>query len=321
MSARGATMRSRWIILLCILASLVLHAAILVASRGVYVGVVVPKPTPKPPPDRENIVQLLPPDPPPPEERLGEDEDKGKATNALDAPVPQETSRESPSEQAMLSTDPVGEDPDQPDAPEPAPQPEPEQAAPAAPSEAAVAQEASSEKLPENVASDRQQAESETPAEADKQPDQIAIAVPPSPEPAEEKVTTPKAAPPQPKPAGDPAPQADRDSDAFGPSLSARIVAGKVEAQSGRQVKLTRPRVNLAGFVDTAVIALPARAEMVIEIDDTGTPRRVTITHSTGSSSIDRAIELATYKSWFEPLKAKNNADKREKFEFALTLH
>lgn len=315
-------MRSRWIIFLCILVSLLLHAGFLLASRQIDIRIPLPPPpTPKAEPDR--IVELLPPDPPPqPQDRIGEQEDKGRAINQLDAPAPQQTSRQSPTEQAMLSTDPIGEDPDAPDSPpEPAPQPEAEQATPKAPKEASVAQESSSEKLPEDAASDQQQAKSETPAEADAKPEQLAMAAPPSPEPALDKVSTPKAAPPQPKPAGDPAPQSDRESDAFGPSLSLEVVAGKVEAQAGRQVKFTRPRVNLAGFVDTAVIALPARAKMLIEIDDTGTPRRVTITRSTGSSSIDRAIELAAYKSWFEPINALKRTDKREKFDFSVTLH
>jgi hypothetical protein len=318
-------MRSRWIILVCVLVSLLLHVVALLASMKVDVTVVLPKPEPKPKPER--LVILLPPDPPPPPEpidRIGEEEDKGKAINELEAPVEQRTSRELPTEQAMLSTDPVGEEPDEPtpeEPLEPAPKPEPEQAAPKAPQEAPKPQQAASQKLPEAKDSEQAQAQSETPAEDDTTPEQLAMASPPSPEPAEDKQSTPPAAPPAPKPVGDPAPEADRDSDAFSPSVSLDIVAGSVEARSGRQVKFTRPRVNLAGFVDTAVIPLPARAKMQIEIDDTGTPRRVTITRSTGSSSIDRAIELAAYQSWFEPINSLTRRDRREKFDFTLSLH
>lgn len=306
-------MQTRSLIFPFLIVSLLLHAAILLAMKHIPLSIRLSTKTLSP--AVVHPVVLLPPEPPA-EPPFGEKQNTGLALNAMEAPVPQQTSRYAPVEQAMLSTDPVGQQSDiseeSPSSVVEIPPPEPSEPSFQPPVEPpklpAVSPVVPEEPVALASAQPSPHASSSTPAR---------------PSPSDTKPVSQPFSPPQiqTNTSGDPAPLSDRDSDAFGPSVSLEIVAGRVQPRSGRQLKFKRPRLNLAGFVDTAVISLPARALLEIEIDDTGTPRRVWIKRSTGSSSIDRAIELAAYESWFEPVRALEHASRKERFEMNITLH
>ncbi len=123
------------------------------------------------------------------------------------------------------------------------------------------------------------------------------------------------------KPAGLPAEQKDRDLDLSSEEIALEVSAGKVVARKGRQVKLARPKSNLATFVDSATITFPALIKMKVDVDESGSVRRVTILRSSGSSSIDRAMELAIYESWFEPAKDQSGKTVRDTVDLALLLN
>ncbi|GIW75362.1 MAG: hypothetical protein KatS3mg104_0425 [Phycisphaerae bacterium] len=306
-------MQQRSLIFPFLVVSLVLHAALILTMRHIPLNVRLQIPTHSDP--AVHPVVLLSPEPLPEETRFGEHENTGLAMNALDAPVPQQTSRYAPVEQAMLSTDPVGQTTETPEE-----TPSPVEISPIRPSEPSSRPPV--ESLQTTVVTPVPPEATEEVAEAPS----LARSSPTMPAPDVTSDATKVSEPSVPsaqqnRSSGDPAPLSDRDSDVFGPSVSLEIVAGRVQPRSGRQLKFKRPRLNLAGFVDTAVISLPARALLEIEIDDTGTPRKVWIKRSTGSTSIDRAIELAAYESWFEPVRALELANRKERFEMSLTLH
>jgi hypothetical protein len=103
-------------------------------------------------------------------------------------------------------------------------------------------------------------------------------------------------------------PQSDTDSDLFAEEIDVELRGGKLVARSGREVKFARPRLNLAAIVDTATIRFPLRIKVRFEIDDAGTVRKVTLLNSSGSPSVDRAIELSVYDSWVQPSPKKSPA-------------
>lgn len=281
----------------------------------------------------ERIVKLIPddpppPPPPPPEERFGEKEDRGQAINELDAPEPAQ-SREAETEQAMLSRDPAGENGER-EAPQAPVEPQPVEPNPSDPTtvdrppapELLAAAPKPAEK-PKVDQSDNPITPSETEAPDPDESSETLASAPVAPMIAEQvEESKPEAKPAEPtKAPGDPAPESDRDSDAFGPAAAVELRAGKVSARAGRQFKFARPQHNLAGYVDAATINFPATIHLSVEIDQSGSPRRVIVTRSSGSPSIDRAIELAAYESWFEPVKAKTNSTGREQFDFGIILH
>ena len=98
-------------------------------------------------------------------------------------------------------------------------------------------------------------------------------------------------------------PHSDTDSDLFSEELDIEMRAGRLVARSGREVKFASPRINLAARADAVTINFPVRLRLRIEVDETGTVRRVTLLNSSGSASIDRAIELSVYETWIEPAK------------------
>lgn len=139
---------------------------------------------------------------------------------------------------------------------------------------------------------------------------------PAPPRPPAAPAASPTAAPD----AGRPAEHTDRDSDLFAKETSIEYRDGRVVAQSGREIKFARPRDNLAAIVDTATIPFPAILTMRIRVDEQGRVRNVRIVHSTGSSSLDRVYELATYESWFEPLKDKAGRPIADESSFTMTI-
>lgn len=310
--------------------SVLLHAIVLGLTGQfgwVYRVTAIPVPAEEP----ERVVKLMteetpPPPPPPPEEQFGEKEAKGLAVNTLEAPEPQSTPRIAETEQAMLSRDPAG-DSGEPKPPEPAPQPEPQPTPPTtidrppAPQLAASAPKPAEE--PTVAKSDNPVPDHKTKAPDPDTSTEALASAPQAPQIAEQVEQRAQQTPPSEpsKAPGDPAPLSDRDSDAFGPAAAVELRAGKVMARAGRQFKFARPQHNLAGYVDAATIEFPATINLSIEIDVSGSPRRVIVTRSSGSSSIDRAVELAAYESWFEPIKAKLNTSGREQFDFGVVLH
>ncbi|MBC7783376.1 MAG: TonB family protein [Burkholderiales bacterium] len=112
---------------------------------------------------------------------------------------------------------------------------------------------------------------------------------------------------PSPQPAevatGQSKPQAETESDLFSETLDVEVRGGRIEARSGRQTKMVRPKLNLAMIADAHSISWPIVVKLRIDVDESGSVRRVTILSSSGGSSMDRAIELAVYSSWIEPAK------------------
>jgi hypothetical protein len=116
---------------------------------------------------------------------------------------------------------------------------------------------------------------------------------------------------------GTPAPQGESDSDAFSSSPgSIEFRGGKVVARLGRQHRITRPRINLAGLVDTVSLHQLALV-MELRIDTTGNVVAARIVQSSGSDQIDQACRLAAYEWWFEPLKGRST----ETFAFGIRFY
>ncbi|MGN6507361.1 MAG: hypothetical protein ACTHM6_17530, partial [Tepidisphaeraceae bacterium] len=148
---------------------------------------------------------------------------------------------------------------------------------------------------------------------------------PPRPQPPTPQPPTPQAPseqPPQrPSDGGKPMQHSDRDRDLFAKEAGMEFKNGRVSSRTGRVVKFARPRENLAAIMDTAAIEFPAIIKMSITIDATGHPRNVVILHGTGSGSIDRVFELATYSSWFEPPKDAAGRPQPDAFVFSIVLN
>jgi TonB family protein len=122
-------------------------------------------------------------------------------------------------------------------------------------------------------------------------PQQAAVK-PASPSPTPQ--SAPHAAP------GRPIEQADRDSDLFAQRTAVDAKAGRMIARNGRGFKFTRPKVNLATYVDSAMISFPVIIDMLVRVDPAGRVQDVTVLRSTGAAGIDRAIVLAMYESSFD---------------------
>jgi hypothetical protein len=125
---------------------------------------------------------------------------------------------------------------------------------------------------------------------------------------------------PQP-PAGMPGAPTDRDSDLVADEFALTYERGRVNASKGREFKFARPRENLAALVEATTLPRPLQLNLKIEIDDQGNVKRVTVVRSTGSSSLDRILELAAYRSWFQPrTDASGRTLRREEFTFPITI-
>jgi outer membrane biosynthesis protein TonB len=97
----------------------------------------------------------------------------------------------------------------------------------------------------------------------------------------------------------DPADAGKSDLDAFAVEESATFARGGIEARKGRQVELVRPRVDLSFLADATRLQRPLTVKLQIDTDKTGKPREVKLLQSSGSSTIDDAVRLAIYDSWF----------------------
>ena len=97
----------------------------------------------------------------------------------------------------------------------------------------------------------------------------------------------------------DPAPQGPSDADAFAEAEGVSLI-GNVKARKGRELKIARPRIDLAfRAAFTRLADRQMRLVFRITTDETGNPRNVEILKSTGSTDIDEAVRLAMYDSWF----------------------
>lgn len=142
----------------------------------------------------------------------------------------------------------------------------------------------------------------------------------PSREAASANATKPGAPgrPGAPVPSADPAPQGESESDPFATVGGVEFRAGKTNVQFGRKHRITRPRINLAGIVDSLSL-LNIDVVLQLRLDASGNVDRVRILKSSGSPSIDQACRLAAYEWWFEPMKdAAGKTTAGETFPFGI---
>ncbi len=97
----------------------------------------------------------------------------------------------------------------------------------------------------------------------------------------------------------EPAPVAPSDSDAFSKIDRVDSQFGSVKSRDGRELRLVRPRVDLAFRADATTIGRKIDVVLDITTDATGRPRDVRIVKTSGSEVIDDAVRLAMYDSWF----------------------
>ena len=96
-----------------------------------------------------------------------------------------------------------------------------------------------------------------------------------------------------------PAPQGHSDVDPFAKVEGISLVGG-VKARQGREIKFSRPRVDLAFRAEFTRLS-KRRMEVVFRVttDSSGRPRNVEILQSSGSEQIDQSLRLAVFDSWF----------------------
>jgi hypothetical protein len=96
-----------------------------------------------------------------------------------------------------------------------------------------------------------------------------------------------------------PAPQGQSDVDPFAKAEGISLVGG-VKARQGREIKFSRPRVDLAFRAEFTRLA-KRRMEALFRIttDASGRPRNIEILRSSGSEQIDESLRLALFDSWF----------------------
>jgi hypothetical protein len=98
----------------------------------------------------------------------------------------------------------------------------------------------------------------------------------------------------------DPAQQGESDLDPFAKEEGVSFTPGGTMARQGREVKLARPRIDLGFMADaTRMSGRDLVVRMSIETDGVGHPTRVSILDTSGSNTIDDAVRLAMYDSWF----------------------
>jgi TonB family protein len=125
-------------------------------------------------------------------------------------------------------------------------------------------------------------------------------AVAPSNPPSVNSSTGAPGRPGAPAPSADPAPQGESESDPFASIGAAEFRPGKTNVRFGRKHRITRPRIDLAGIVDSLSLR-DIDVTLQLRIDATGNVDRVRIVKSSGSASIDQACRLEAYHWWFEP--------------------
>jgi TonB family protein len=123
---------------------------------------------------------------------------------------------------------------------------------------------------------------------------------------------------PYPSAAADPAPMSESESDPFMKTGSVEFRAGKVDAQFGRKVKTTRPKLTLAGRYDL-VAKGGASLQLKVRIDPNGNVTHVDILRSSGSNEIDQPCRVAVYEWWFEPTRSSNGQAVADVIVFSIT--
>jgi hypothetical protein len=104
---------------------------------------------------------------------------------------------------------------------------------------------------------------------------------------------------------GSMAPQGESDSDPFAVTGSIEFKPGKTNAQLGRPHKLTRPRIDLGGIVQSLPLGR-IQVDLLIHIDVNGNVTAVKVLHPSGSDNIDQACRVEAYNWWFQPRKDRN---------------
>ncbi|MGB7157053.1 MAG: TonB family protein [Tepidisphaeraceae bacterium] len=242
--------------------------------------------------------------------RLGTMDNSGLAPNASDGKESLRA-REAPNDQALLSRDPqgpgrIGDLPSMSLVPQ-------EDGPTVEGSAAALGAVALVHVLPD--------------ATEEPQPFGSGASIPPAPTPKPRMVVVAPAPPEEAgpiarsnKPAADPAPMSDSESDAFSTLGGIEFRDGKMESRLGRAFKSVRPRLSLAAQLDLLSISQP-RMVLKIGIDAKGNVTAVDVMRSTGSNQVDQPVKVAMYQWWFEPAKGPNGRPVPETIVFPISWH
>ena len=116
----------------------------------------------------------------------------------------------------------------------------------------------------------------------------------------------------------DPAPQSDSESDPFTKDGAVQFKRGATDVQFGRQHKIIRPRLGLAGEADLMNLRDPIRLVLALTLDEHGKVISVDILKSSGSRNVDQACKVAAYQWWIEPSKDKSGKPVRDVVPFVI---
>ena len=326
-----------WTIAFC--ASLLVHAALLLAASEVYVRTTAvwfagfPRDmiAANVAPGDDQIISRFP--------EFGERDAIGYATNSSPGREELQAPR-APSDQALLSRDPigpgkVGNEPSMSTLPEgggiPAdPGDATLQAAAPSPTVVAILPPVTEEASPFGPPASDELIGPGAPVTVATRPVAVALATvapapPVPPQPPVEAASTPMAAadaatPGAPVPPADPAPMSESESDAFTKTGGIEFRGGKMEARFGRAFKSVRPRLSLAAQLDLVGISRP-RIVLKVAIDETGKVTSVDVLKSTGSDLVDQPVTVAMYKWWFEPATDANGKPAPDVIVFPISWH
>lgn len=117
---------------------------------------------------------------------------------------------------------------------------------------------------------------------------------------------------------GDPAPQADSESDAFSTEQSVEFRRGKTVARLGRKHKLISPRLEMAAYADLLELRAPVRIVLRLYLAAEGNVIKADIVKSSGSINLDQPTRQAAYKWWFEPSRDSDGRPRADVFEFVV---
>jgi TonB family protein len=120
------------------------------------------------------------------------------------------------------------------------------------------------------------------------------------------------------KPAADPAPQSDTDSDPFTTKGSVKFKQGSTEVQFGRKHTIVHPQFGLGAQTDLLQLRQPVVLILALHLDETGSVRHVDILQSSGSDNIDEACKTAAYQWKLEPTKDKNGKPIKDVIPFTI---
>jgi len=236
--------------------------------------------------------------------QLGDDQSSGSALASSEGDTAQ-TAPRAEQNQASLSLDPEGTGGEE--APPATP--------PAAPPAFAMAPTAPQERTPKfevpgSSAQPADWAPNQKPAEpretkpSDSSPDQPVNPRPTPPQTAQQP--------------GDPAPQADSESDAFSTQQSVEFRRGKTVARLGRKHRLISPRLEMAAYADLLELRAPVRIVLRLYLDTEGNVTKADIVKSSGSINLDQPTRQAAYKWWFEPPRDSIGGPRADVFEFVV---